>query len=184
MHLSLSSQWLFALASSQPGVLMLWSLCGQHLETQKLCLPWLLLWQLFSPSRPPFTTLLYISSSSPTFASHCAGIWPSAKPCSADAFVILTQRTREHAGMLTLKMTATPHDFLMGCQKTTAHVGTVPVLHPPQDTGDTVKDTVHSRQPGFCKDLSTAKWQSVSCPTNSKVTSSELESTLRYKERC
>lgn len=146
--------------------------CGQHLVTQQLYHQWLLLWLLFLPSPPLFTTLLSIWSSSPTSAARCVGMWPSAEGHSVDVCVSTTPHRKELADNLITKTSATPQGCLMGYQTTIGHADTVPSLKQsfvPQKTSQTA---AHSKLPGCLKDQHTVKWLSVSCPTSCRVTSS------------
>lgn len=128
--------------------------CGQHLVTQQLFHPWLLLWQLCLPSPPPFTTLLSIWSSSPTSASSSVGMWHSAEGHCVDVCVSRDPHRREIAGNLMTKKTATLQDCRMGYQRITVPADTVLFLKHSLAPEKTLQTTALSRLPGYLKDRS------------------------------
>ncbi len=150
--------------------------CGQHLVTQQLYHPWLLLWQLSLPSPPPFTTLLCICSSSPTSASPCVGMWHSAEGHSVDVCVSTALHRRELAGHPITKKSATQQGCQMGYRRTTGPADTVHAL---KQSLVTEKTAAPSRLPGYLKDRYIVRWLSVSSPMSCRVTSSRETNTDR-----
>lgn len=144
--------------------------CGQGLVTQQLYHPWLLLWQRFLPSPPPYTTLLSTCSSSPTSASLCVAIWPCAERHSV-------ARRRELAGSLITKKYATLQGFPMGCQRATGPADTALALKLSLVQERTRPTAAPSRLPGYLKDLCRMRWPSVSSPTSCRATSSRQTNT-------
>lgn len=123
--------------------------CGQHSVTQQLYHPWLLLWQLFLPSPPLFTTPLSIWSSSPTSATPCVGMWPGAEGHSVDVCVSTAQHRKELAGNLITKTSATLQGCLTGYQKTIGHADTVPALKQSLVPQETLRTAAPSKLPGY-----------------------------------
>lgn len=123
--------------------------CGQRSVTHELFHLWLLLWQLCLPSPPPFTTLLSIWSSSPTFASSSVGMLPSAEEQSVGVCVSTAPHRRELAGNLTSKKTATPQDCQMGYRRIMVPADTAHALKQPLAPEETLQTTAPSRLPGY-----------------------------------
>lgn len=144
--------------------------CGQHLVTQQLYHPWLLLWQLSLPSPPPFTTLLSIWSSSPTSASPCVGMWPSAERHSVDVCVSTALHRRGTAHNPITEKSATPQGCQMDYQRTMGPADTVLVQKQPLVPEKTLQNTAPSRLPGYLKDQYIVRWLSVSSPTRCRAT--------------
>lgn len=154
-----------------------------RLVTQKLYHLWLLLWQLSLPSPPPFTTLLSIWSSSPTSASPCVGMWPSAEGHSVDVCVSTTLHRRELAGNPIMKKSATPQDCQMDYQRTTGPADTVLTVKESLVPEKTLQTTAPSRLPEYLKDRNIVRWLSVSSPMSCRVTSSRDTNTAAQEKR-
>lgn len=150
--------------------------CGQHLVTQQLYHPWLLLWQLSLPSPPPFTTLLCIWSSSPTSASSCVGMWPSAEGHSVDVCVSTAPHRRELAGNPITKKSATQQGCQMDYRRTMGPADTVLAL---KQSLVPEKTTAPSRLPGYLKDRNIVRWLSASSPMSCRATSFRETNTAR-----
>lgn len=178
-----SCLWQFASVSSQRGAHTPLCPCGPPSATPLPCHPWLSLSQQSSPSPPPFTTPLYIWSSSLISASPCVETWPCAGAHCVDVCVSTVQQRREPARNPITRRNAILQSCQTGCLRTTGPADTVRVLKLSPAQGTTVQITAPGKPPGYCKDRSTARWLSVSCPTRCRATSSRIANAAKHNSQ-